>query len=30
LLVYLPAGKIADRVGRKPFVIATFIMNAGF
>jgi MFS family permease len=24
MLVYLPAGKIADRVGRKPFVIATF------
>jgi MFS family permease len=25
ILVYIPAGKIADRVGRKPFVIATFI-----
>jgi MFS family permease len=24
ILVYIPAGKIADRVGRKPFVIATF------
>lgn len=25
ILVYIPAGKIADRIGRKPFVIATFI-----
>src|SRR5207302_10945537 len=25
ILVYIPAGRIADRVGRKPFVIATFI-----
>ena len=25
ILVYLPAGKIADRIGRKPFVIATFL-----
>ena len=25
MLVYLPAAKIADRIGRKPFVIATFI-----
>jgi MFS family permease len=25
ILVYIPAGKIADRVGRKPFVIATFL-----
>ena len=25
ILVYIPAGKIADRVGRKPFVIATFM-----
>jgi MFS family permease len=24
MLVYIPAGKIADRIGRKPFVIATF------
>ncbi|MBC7929853.1 MAG: MFS transporter [Rubrivivax sp.] len=24
ILVYIPAGRIADRVGRKPFVIATF------
>lgn len=24
ILVYIPAGKIADRIGRKPFVIATF------
>ena len=30
MLVYLPAGKIADRVGRKPFVIATFICFALF
>lgn len=30
ILVYLPAGKIADRVGRKPFVIATFISFALF
>ena len=27
ILVYIPAGRIADRIGRKPFVIATF---AGF
>jgi len=25
ILVYIPAGRIADRVGRKPFVIATFV-----
>jgi MFS family permease len=25
ILVYIPAGRIADRVGRKPFVIATFL-----
>ena len=25
IVVYVPAGKIADRVGRKPFVIATFL-----
>jgi MFS family permease len=24
ILVYIPAGKIADRIGRKPFVVATF------
>jgi MFS family permease len=30
MLVYLPAGKIADRVGRKPFVIATFVCFALF
>jgi MFS family permease len=30
ILVYIPAGKIADRVGRKPFVIATFICFALF
>lgn len=30
MLVYLPAGRIADRIGRKPFVIATFICFAFF
>jgi MFS family permease len=30
ILVYIPAGKIADRVGRKPFVIATFASFALF
>ena len=25
ILVYIPAGKIADRIGRKPFVIVTFV-----
>src|SRR5436190_19739265 len=30
ILVYLPAGKIADRVGRKPFVILTFFSFALF
>ena len=30
MLVYLPAGKIADRIGRKPFVIATFVCFALF
>jgi MFS family permease len=30
ILVYIPAGKIADRVGRKPFVIATFLCFALF
>ncbi len=30
ILVYIPAGKIADRVGRKPFVIATFLSFAVF
>ena len=30
ILVYIPAGKIADRVGRKPFVIATFVSFALF
>jgi len=30
ILVYIPAGKIADRVGRKPFVILTFICFALF
>src|SRR4030095_6610960 len=30
ILVYIPAGKIADRIGRKPFVIATFLCFAFF
>ena len=30
IVIYLPAGKIADRVGRKPFVIATFLSFALF
>ena len=30
ILVYIPAGKIADRVGRKPFVVATFLSFALF
>jgi len=30
ILVYIPASKIADRVGRKPFVIATFLNFALF
>jgi MFS family permease len=30
IIVYLPAGKIADRIGRKPFVIATFLSFALF
>ena len=30
ILVYIPAGKIADRVGRKPFVILTFLSFAVF
>jgi len=30
IMVYIPAGKIADRVGRKPFVIATFFSFALF
>lgn len=30
ILVYIPAAKIADRVGRKPFVIATFVCFALF
>jgi MFS family permease len=30
ILVYIPAGKIADRLGRKPFVIATFLSFALF
>jgi len=30
ILVYIPAGKIADRVGRKPFVIITFLSFALF
>ena len=30
IIVYVPAGKIADRIGRKPFVIATFVSFALF
>jgi MFS family permease len=30
ILVYIPAAKIADRIGRKPFVIATFTCFALF
>ena len=30
LLVYLPAGRLADRTGKKPFVIATFFCFALF
>ena len=30
IVVYVPAGKIADRIGRKPFVIATFLCFALF
>lgn len=30
IIVYIPAGKIADRVGRKPFVILTFVCFALF
>lgn len=30
ILVYIPAGKVADRIGRKPFVIATFFCFALF
>ncbi len=30
IFVYIPAGKIADRIGRKPFVIATFVCFALF
>jgi MFS family permease len=30
ILVYIPAGKFADRVGRKPFVVATFLSFALF
>ncbi|MEW6211389.1 MAG: MFS transporter [Acidobacteriota bacterium] len=30
ILVYIPAARVADRVGRKPFVIATFLCFALF
>lgn len=30
ILIYIPAAKIADRIGRKPFVIATFLCFALF
>jgi MFS family permease len=30
ILVYVPAARLADRVGRKPFVIATFVAFSAF
>lgn len=30
ILVYIPAARVADRIGRKPFVIATFLCFALF
>lgn len=30
ILVYIPAARIAERVGKKPFVIATFVAFAAF
>ena len=30
ILVYLPAARLADRLGRKPFVIGTFVAFAAF
>ena len=30
IVIYIPAGKIADRIGRKPFVIITFLSFALF
>jgi hypothetical protein len=30
ILSYIPGARLADRVGRKPFVIATFVAFAGF
>jgi MFS family permease len=30
IVVYIPAAKIADRIGRKPFVIATFLAFSAF
>lgn len=30
IVVYIPAAKVADRVGRKPFVVATFVCFAIF
>jgi len=30
ILVYIPASRIADRIGRKPFVVATFLSFALF
>jgi MFS family permease len=30
IIVYIPAGKIADRIGRKPFVLVTFLSFALF
>ena len=30
IVIYLPAARLADRLGRKPFVIATFVAFAAF
>lgn len=30
VVIYIPSAKIADRIGRKPFVIATFLCFASF
>ena len=30
IVIYIPAGRIADRIGRKPFVIVTFVSFALF
>jgi len=30
IVVYVPAARIADRIGRKPFIVATFVCFAAF